>query len=262
MTLADITAVVSDMDGVLWRGDEPLPGLLEFFDLLQRQAVPYMLATNNSSKSPADYIRKLARLGVQTVPESAILTSGLATAAYLRERHPAGTRVHVLGGDGLRQAMTQAGFTLVDTDAAIVVCGLDWQLNYDKLQRAAYLIRAGALFVGTNPDTTFPMPEGLSPGAGSIIAAIAAATDREPLIIGKPHTPMFQAALELLGHPPAATLMIGDRLNTDIIGAAQVGMRTALVLSGITTSDELESAPVQPDLIYPDLLALVEALSS
>ncbi len=260
MTLADITAVVSDMDGVLWRGDEPLPGLIEFFNLLHHRAVPYILATNNSSKSPADYIRKLNRLGVQDVPESVIMTSGLATAAYLRERHPAGTRVHVLGGDGLRQAMTQAGFTLVDSDAAIVVSGLDWELNYEKLQRATYLIRAGALFVGTNPDTTFPMPEGQSPGAGSILAALAAATDQQPLIIGKPHTPMFEAALELLGHPASTTLMIGDRLNTDIVGAAQLGMRTALVLSGISTAAEIDGADVQPDMIFPNLLALLEAL--
>lgn len=259
MTLAEITAVIADMDGVLWRGDEPLPGLPALFDWLHQRGLPFVLATNNSSKSPADYTRKLAKMNVPGIPENAILTSGTATAAYLRERYPAGTRLHILGGDGLRQVMREAGFALADADVEVVIVGLDQQLSYEKLRHAAALIRRGALFVGTNADKTYPMPDGPAPGAGSIVAALAAATDQEPLIVGKPHAPMFETALELLGQPAASTLMIGDRLDTDILGAAQVGLRTALVFTGISTPADLNGSGTQPDRVFADLPALIEA---
>ena len=261
MTLSDVRGVICDMDGVLWRGDEPLPGLVAFFDLLRRRHIPYILATNNSSKSPSDYVAKLARMGVEGVPESAMMSSGIATAAYLRERYPEGTRVHVLGGDGLRRALAGVGFVLADDAAQIVVVGLDWELNYAKLQRATYLIRAGALFVGTNRDATFPTPEGLSPGAGSIIAALATSTGQEPLIVGKPYLPMFEAAIRMLGLPAAQILMIGDRLDTDILGARHVGVKTALVLTGVSTLADVEHSETRPDAVYPDLQALIEALA-
>jgi 4-nitrophenyl phosphatase len=260
MTGTDIRAVVCDMDGVLWCGDEPLPGLTAFFEHLHRRGLPYVLATNNSSRSPTDYVQKLASMGVTGVPPESIMTSGTATAAYLQARHPAGTRVHVLGGDGLRQALAQAGFALADDDVALVVVGLDRALSYEKLWRASSLIRDGALFVGTNADTTFPMPQGPAPGAGSIIAALAAATGQQPLIVGKPHPPMFQAALDWLGQEAAHTLMIGDRLDTDIVGAARVGLQTALVLTGIAGADDLAASPVQPDMIFSGLPEVIEAL--
>ncbi len=260
--MTKVTAIVSDMDGVLWRGDQPLPGLSEFFAFLRQRELPFMLATNNSSKSPADYVAKLKRLGVDGVPESAILTSGIATAAYLRERYPAGTRVYVVGGSGLRQAVTDVGFVLADSEVEIVVAGLDRQVNYGILEQATYMIRNGAHFVGTNPDVTFPTEYGQAPGAGSILAALAAATGCQPLVIGKPYPPMFKIALERLGHPASSTLMIGDRLNTDITGAAEVGMRTALVLTGVSTEADLNGASPQPDAVYPDLPALIESFQS
>lgn len=257
--MTEITAIVSDMDGVLWRGDQPLPGLSEFFAFLRQRELPFMLATNNSSKSPAEYVAKLKRMGVEGVPENAILTSGIATAVYLSERYPAGTRVYVVGGNGLRQAMMDAGFILADSGVEIVVAGLDRQMTYDTLEEATFMIRNGAQFVGTNPDVTFPTERGQAPGAGSLLAALAAATGCQPLVIGKPYPPMFEAALERLGHPASHTLMIGDRLNTDIAGAANVGLQTALVLTGIATESDLVGASPRPDAIYPDLLALIEA---
>jgi 4-nitrophenyl phosphatase len=256
-----IKAVVSDMDGVLWRGDMPLPGLVPFFEALRARGLPFVLATNNSSKTQADYVRKLAGMGVTGVAEAAIVTSGTATAAYLKMHYPAGTRVHVFGAEGLCAVIAAAGFTLADSDVRVVVAGLKWNLTYDDLKTASRLVRAGADFIGTNPDATFPLPDGLAPGAGSMIAALQTAAGREPLIIGKPHPPMFEAALAALGTAPADTLMIGDRLNTDIVGAAACGLRTALVLTGITTAADINGS-VRPDAVFDGLPPLVDALAA
>ena len=261
MDLGDIRAVVSDMDGVLWRGDTPLPGLVPFFALLRDRELPWVLATNNSSKSRQDYVRKLAAMGVPEVPARNIVTSGTATAAWLRRRYAPGTRVHVFGGDGLRQELRNAGFCVANGGVAAVVAGLNRDFGYEDLQLASDLIRDGACFVGTNPDTTFPAANGVAPGAGSLLAALAAASGVEPTIIGKPHPPMFEAALELLGTDAPRTLMIGDRLNTDILGAARVGMRTALVMTGIASRDDLGEGVPGPDFICDSLPALTAALA-
>jgi 4-nitrophenyl phosphatase len=259
LDFSQIKAVISDMDGVLWRGETALPGLHAFFELVAGRAIPFALATNNSMKSPADYVHKLAGFGL-AVPEEAILNSGLVTMSYLRHHFPPGAGIHVFGGDGIRQLVRAAGFTLVDEGAVAVVVGLDFNLNYEKLKRAALLIRGGAQFVATNDDSTIPMPEGLAPGGGSMVAALRAATDRQPdAIMGKPHPPLFEAALDYLGSDPAHTLMIGDRMNTDIAGAARFGLKTALVLSGVATRAEAEASATPPDAIYADLGALVEA---
>lgn len=261
MDFSSIKAVISDMDGVLWRGDTPLPGLARFFETLRARGLPFVLATNNSSKTQADYVRKLAGMGVTGIPEAAIVTSGTATAAYLQAHYPPGTRVHVFGGEGLSAVIAAAGFTLADTAARVVVAGMKWNLTYDDIKVASRLIAAGADFIGTNPDATFPLADGLAPGAGSMIAALQTAAGRAPLIIGKPHPPMFEAALAALHTAPAATLMIGDRLNTDIAGAAACGLRTALVLTGISTAAEANDG-VQPDAVFDGLPALVDALAA
>lgn len=261
MDFSGIKAVVSDMDGVLWRGDTPLPGLGLFFDTLRARGLRYVLATNNSSKTQADYVRKLAQMGVTGIPETAIVTSGTATADYLRAHYPAGTRVHVFGAEGLSAVIAAAGFTLADSDVRVVVAGLKWNLTYDDLKIASRLIMAGADFVGTNPDATYPLADGLAPGAGSMIAALQTASGRTPVIVGKPHLPMFEAALAALQTTPAETLMVGDRLNTDIAGAAACGLRTALVLTGIATAADINGG-IRPDAVFDGLPALVEALTT
>lgn len=253
-----IRAVISDMDGVLWTGDMPLPGLDAFFELLRARSLRFALATNNSSKSPQDYVHKLERLGVQGIAAEQILTSGTTTISYLQARYPSGAPMHILGGDGLRQVVQEAGYTLADSDALAVIVGLDPQLTYDKLKRAALLIRGGAAFIATNVDATIPMPEGLAPGAGSLVAALQTATETEPVIMGKPYPPMFEAALRLLGTAPHETLMIGDRLNTDIEGARRLGLQTALVLTGVATRTEAAASAPPPDFIYDNLAALVQ----
>lgn len=260
MKFTKIAAAILDMDGVLWRGDEALPGLVDLFDWLHERAIPYVLATNNSSKTPQDYVDKLARMGVSGVPAQAIITSSTATAGYMRHHYPAGTRVYVIGMHGVRLALEDAGFDVNPGGAVdVVVSGIDTELTYEKLKTAALHIRRGADFIGTNPDRTFPMPDGLVPGAGSIQAALQAATDQVPVIIGKPHPPMFEIALEQLGTDAAATLMIGDRLDTDIAGAKALGLPTVLLLTGVTTPEILAGSDVWADVAYEDLPALLRA---
>jgi 4-nitrophenyl phosphatase len=259
MNFSNIAAVIMDMDGVLWRGDTPLPGMTEWFDLLRRRGLPFMLATNNGSNSPTTYVNKLAKLGINGITEEHIVTSGTTAGSYLKAHFSPDTPVHILGGDGLREIVTRAGFTLVNEGAAVVVAGLDPQLTYEKLKRAALLIRAGAVFIGTNDDSTFPTPEGLVPGAGSILAALQTATSKTPIIMGKPNPPMFEAALRSLGTTPAQTLMLGDRLNTDIEGAVGLGLHTALVLTGVSTREEVEASTVKPEAVYTGLPELIAA---
>jgi 4-nitrophenyl phosphatase len=261
MNFSDITAIVADMDGVLWRGDMPLPGLVEFFDMLRARNLPYVLATNNSAKSPMDYVVKLERMGVPGVPIEQVVNSGIVSVIYLKSHYPPGTRVHILGGDGLRQLVYEAGYTLSDDGAEVVIVGLDPLLDYERLKKAVSLIRAGAFFIGTNPDPVFPTNEGLVPGAGSIVAAVQTAAERQPVICGKPFPPMFEAALRILGTRPDQTLMIGDRIATDIDGAQQLGLHTALVLTGVTTRDELATSTVQPDGVFEDLYGLIKAFA-
>ncbi|MBA3871734.1 MAG: HAD-IIA family hydrolase [Anaerolineae bacterium] len=259
MNFSDIKAVVSDMDGVLWRGDEPLPGMVTLFQMLRARNMPFVLATNNSMKAPSDYVAKLAKMGVPDVRAEQIVTSSTTTVSYMKANYPAGSPVHVLGGDGLRRLLIEGGFKLDDTAPKAVVVGLDTNLTYDKLKRASFLIQAGANFIATNQDDSIPTPEGLAPGAGSIVAALKAASGKQPLVMGKPDAPMFEAALRLVGTAASQTLMIGDRLNTDITGAALLGFKTALVLTGVSTRADAEVNDIKPDAIYADLATLLQA---
>lgn len=258
--LKNIKAIVSDMDGVLWRGVQPLPGLISFFDFLHEQNLPFILATNNSRKTQDDYIHKLTGMGVSNIQQHNIITSGTATASYLQTQYPKGTKLFVVGGDGLKQMLVLAGFSLVEEDAEVVVCGIDFDLTYSKMRTATLHIRNGVPFVGTNPDTSFPSPTGLVPGAGSILALLESASDVAPTIIGKPERAMFESALRTLGTDPSETLMIGDRIGTDIQGAQAVGMKTALVLTGVETEESVKTSEIQPDVVFAGLPELIDAL--
>lgn len=256
MPLADIKAVISDMDGVLWRGTRLLPGMHDLFSEMRARDLPVVLATNNSGRHPEAYVQRLADKGVAGIDAAQIITSGTATADTLREQYPDGARLHVIGEAGLRQVLEEAGFVLVDsgTDVDAVVCGIDFDFTYAKARHATLLIRNhGAAFIGTNPDVTFPSPAGLVPGAGSVIGMIEIATDVAPQIIGKPRPAMFHVALERLGTSAHETLMIGDRLNTDIEGAQALGIQTAMVLTGVNTRDDIAQSEIKPDYIFEDL---------
>jgi 4-nitrophenyl phosphatase len=256
MTLAQTKAIIADMDGVLWRDGEPLPGLKPFFDFLRSHAIPCVLATNNSTKTAVQYAERLARFGVTVSPDH-IITSSVATARYLQARQP-GARVYPVGMHGLIQALQDFGFTVADKEVDFVVAGMDGHLTYEKIATANRLIRQGAAFIGTNPDRTFPTPNGPVPGAGVMLAAIETASGQAPVVIGKPSSFMFQLALEQLGTPPAQTAMLGDRLETDILGARRAGLRAILVCTGISTRADLPSSEVQPDLVFDGLPELLQ----
>lgn len=250
--LQSITHLIVDMDGVLWRGDEPMPGLKTFFAFLHQHHIGFVLATNNSSRLPEQYVAKLARFGVE-VPPQCVLTSAQAAAAYLADLAPPGTRVYAIGGKGVRQALERRGFVLTDEGAAYVVVGWDRHLTWDKLATAALLIHAGAGFIGTNPDVNYPTEQGPVPGNGAQLAALEATTGVAPVVVGKPEPWMYDEALRRMGARPETTAVIGDRLDTDIGGGVRAGLTTVLVLSGISTQADLAASPVKPDLVCADI---------
>jgi 4-nitrophenyl phosphatase len=258
--MLELDGLIIDMDGVLWRGPEPIPGLNAFFDTLQRLAIPFVLATNNSTSSIEQYVQKLAGFGLQVPPER-IVTSAYATADYLLDQAEPGTPVYMVGEDGLHAALTSRGFRLSPDDARFVVAGLDRGLTYEKLAIAMRLIENGARFIGTNADRTLPTPQGLRPGAGTVLAAIATASGVEPLIVGKPEPLMIRQALRILDTAPERTAMVGDRLETDILAGKRAGTKTVLVLSGVARREELGESDVQPDWVLDDIGALAAALS-
>jgi len=260
MPLSDIKAVVSDMDGVLWRGDQKLPGMVEFFNFMRKNNIPFALATNNSGRHTSNYIQKLAKMGVPDITAKELVTSATATVDYLKNRYPDSARLYVIGNEGLFQTIEEANFTITDTDVDAVVVGIDFDFTYEKARKATLLIRNhGAAFIGTNPDTSFPSPDGLVPGAGSVIGMIQIASDVDPVIIGKPARAMFDVALQRVGASANETLMIGDRINTDIEGGQNAGLQTAMVLTGVNSRDDIDD--IQPDYIFEGLPELIEAWS-
>ena len=259
-TLGSLRHLVIDMDGVLYRGNEAISGSADLIEFLRGQGFGFVLATNNATRTPQQFVEKLAGMGVQVYPDE-VLTSSLATAGYLKSIAPPGTRVFVVGMDGLQAALREAGFVLVEEDAEFVVAGMDFTVCYERLTQATFQIRAGAEFIGTNPDRTFPSERGIMPGAGSLLAFLEAATGIKPTVIGKPEVAMMEQALARMGAQPAATAILGDRLETDILAGQRAGMRTLLVLSGVTDQALLAASEIQPDLVFEDVAHLYAAWS-
>lgn len=257
-SLASIQALIIDMDGVLWRGSQPLPGVAEFFAFLRQRGIHFVVTTNNSSRTEVQYAERLASYGAPVSLEE-IVTSASATADHLGEILPEGSRVYAIGMDGVRQALTRRGFTLSEEDGvAAVVVGIDWHVTFDHLTRATLLIRAGARFVGTNPDATFPAPEGIIPGNGALLAAIETATGVKPIVVGKPEPILYRQALRRLSTPLEATAALGDRLETDILGGLRAGIKTILVMSGVTTPELLAASEYRPDWVFEDILDVMK----
>lgn len=257
-SLANIRSLLIDMDGVLWVGHQPLPGVREFFEFLRAHKIHFVLVSNNATRR-ADYtVDRLRGMGIEIPPEN-VLTSADATPRWLTTKMPEMKKAFIVGEAALRDALQDAKIEIVERDADVVVVGLDRNIQYEKLKRATLEIRRGAKFIATNTDRTLPTEEGLTPGAGSIVAAVMAATDVEPLVIGKPGRPMFDLALEIAGTQPEHTAMLGDRLDTDIDGAAELGLKTIMVLTGVSTRAEAEQNRYKPDFIFDDLIALRKA---
>ncbi len=254
--LTDITHLIIDMDGVLYIGDQPVPRLQEFFSFLREHKIPFILATNNSTRTPAQYVKKLAGMGV-TISPSEILVSGQAVARYLVREYPRGTRVHVFGMSALKKAMIEEGFVLGDDDVKVVVASMDREVTYEKLKMATILIRGGARFIATNLDPTNPSEEGLIPGTGTMIAALETASGVKPYAIGKPEPTMYQLAMEQMGAQACTTAAIGDRVDTDILGGQRAGLTTICVLSGSSNREEAEAG--KADYIFADIADLLQA---
>ena len=251
-----VRGLILDMDGVLWRGNQPLGNLPAIFKRIDQLGLRVVLATNNATRSSQQYVERLAAFGVQIAPWQ-VIHSGQAAAYMLHLLYPQGGPVYVIGEPGLVTSLSEYGFTPSENGVCAVVAGLDRGFTYEKLRHASDLIRAGTIFIGTNPDVTFPAPDGITPGAGSILAAIQAASGVAPRIAGKPEPAMFDLAVERLQLPKEQVLAVGDRLDTDILGGKRGGIRTALVLTGVTTQEEAETCSPPPDLIAPSLSALL-----
>lgn len=249
-----------DMDGVIYRGTHVLPGAPALIAALQQGGNPYLFLTNNATKTPDQSVARLAKIGIN-VPASAIFSSALATAAYLVQHFPPPLRLIVVGGDGIRQAVDEAGYERVARaeEAQLVVSGLDQSVDYAQMAEAALAINAACPWIATNADPTWPGERGDMPGAGALIALLEASTGQKPLaVIGKPELGIFEQALARLGVSAANVVMLGDRLGTDILGGHRAGLRTILTLTGASTLAEAQTFDPRPDFIIPDLTALLE----
>jgi 4-nitrophenyl phosphatase len=263
--LNDAKAWIFDMDGVLYRGNAPLPGAIDLFASLQLRSIPFRLATNNSTLTPDQYVKKLEKMELD-IPAEWIVTSGVATRDYLLTRFPKGSPIYVVGEPALFEQLflsddlVQANGT--DLQAAAVVAGLDRKFTYDKLSEAHRQIQNGAAFIATNADVTLPTEHGLEPGCGSIIAAIQAASGATPAIVGKPETLMFDMICKKLDVLPSDVVSVGDRLDTDIVAGSRSGTLALLVLTGVSTRKEIASAEARPDLVFTDLNSVLAAIQS
>jgi 4-nitrophenyl phosphatase len=255
-----IKGLILDMDGVLWRGDQPIGHLPSLFEQIQRLGWKTVLVTNNASRSVDFYLQKLRSFGVDLEPWQ-IISSADALVYYLAKTLPQNATLYVIGEEALVNLLASQGFIIGEGNAQAVIISLDRELTYEKLRRANRLVRAGATLIATNFDPTIPTPEGLDPGAGAILVAVEAAAGVQAVIAGKPNPQAYRMAMERLGTSPEQTLVIGDRPETDIAGAQSLGCRTALVLSGVTSEEAARGWSPAPDLVARDLDAVLEMAS-
>jgi HAD superfamily hydrolase (TIGR01457 family) len=248
-------AVLFDLDGVLYRGSDDVPDAADGVAEVRRRKVRVAFVTNNSSRTPEQVAGKLTSHGIEASADE-VITSAMATADLLASR--GGGTAFVVGEAGIREALTGAGLALVPEDADeadYVVVGVDSQVTYARLRTAGLLVQRGASLIATNADASYPAPNGLWPGAGAMLAAITTTTGREPdEIVGKPHAPLFRSALQRAGG--SRPLVVGDRLDTDIDGAAGVGWDSLMVLTGVSHEADLIGAPNLPTYLAPGLAAL------
>ncbi|NIJ10307.1 NagD protein [Saccharomonospora amisosensis] len=246
---------LTDMDGVLVHEEHLVPGADEFLAELRASGAKFLVLTNNSIYTPRDLRARLLRTGLD-VPEEAIWTSALATARFLHSQRPNGS-AFVIGEAGLTTALHEVGYVLTDTEPDYVVLGETRTYSFTSITRAIRLIDGGARFIATNPDPTGPSREGLLPATGSIAALIERATGRSPYYVGKPNPLMMRSALRALGTHSEHTLMIGDRMDTDVHSGIEAGLSTVLVLSGISTRESAERYPFRPTLVINSIADLL-----
>jgi NagD protein len=258
MSQRQIRSWLMDMDGVLVREEEPIPGAELFLARLHELGTPFLLLTNNSIYTRRDLVARLAAAGLD-VPEEAIWTSALATARFLEDQRPQGS-AYVIGEAGLTTALHDAGYTLTERAPDYVVLGETRTYSFERITRAIRLIGDGARFIATNPDATGPSGEGPVPATGSVAALISRATGVEPYFVGKPNPLMMRSALNAIDAHSETTVMIGDRMDTDIVSGLEAGMETVLVLTGVTTREDAERHPYRASRIVDSVADLIDSL--
>jgi NagD protein len=247
-------AYLIDMDGVLVYEGNALPGVAEFVARLIATGRKFMVLTNNSIYTPRDLRARLSRVNIE-LPDDALWTSALATAQFLDSQRPGGT-AYVVGEAGLTTALHDIGYVLTESEPDYVVLGETRTYSFEAITRAIRLIRAGARFIATNPDPTGPSAEGLLPATGSVAALVSHATGVKPYFVGKPNPLMMRSALNQLGAHSETTVMIGDRMDTDVVAGLEAGMRTVLVLSGITSRADIGKFPYRPTVVLDSIADL------
>jgi NagD protein len=245
--LDGIKNYLMDMDGVIVHGPALIPGAVDFVQRLQAQDIPFLIVTNNSEYTPRDLQMRLSYMGLNVKPEE-IFTSALATAQFLHAQRPDG-RAFVVGESGLTTALHEVGYTLTDQDPEYVVLGETTTYSFQRITRAIRFINAGARLIATNPDVAGPGEGGTVPATGSLAALISAATGVKPYFVGKPNPLMMRTALRTLNAHSEESVMIGDRMDTDIVAGTESGLRTILVLTGVTTRDMVDRFPYRPTWI-------------
>jgi NagD protein len=249
-----------DMDGVLAHEEHPIPGADRFVARLRELELPFLVLTNNSIYTRRDLSARFRANGLD-VPEQAIWTSALATARFLQEQRPAGT-AFVIGEAGLTTALHEAGYTLTDRNRDYVVLGETRTYGFERITHAIRLVIAGARFIATNPDPVGPSTAGPIPATGSIAALISRASDVDPYFVGKPNPLMMRSALNALGAHSESTTMIGDRMDTDIVAGLEAGLEAILVLSGVTSRDQIDRFPYRPSRIVDSVADLIDELGA
>ena len=242
---------ICDMDGVIYHGNTIIPHVKEFVEWLENSGKKYLFLTNGSSRSPRELAEKLARMGLH-VSEEHFYTSALATASFLKSQCPNGS-VYVIGEPGLVNALYDAGFSMNDINPDYVVFGATHNYNYDQIEKASRLIMNGAKLIGTNSDLTDPSEKGIIPACRALIAPIELTTGRSAYYIGKPNPLMMRHALKRLDCSRRDAVIIGDRMDTDIIAGLESEMDTVLVLSGVTKIEDLDKFPYRPKYVLKDV---------
>jgi len=266
MKLKKYKAILFDGDGVLWKSNQLLNGVIPLFDFLAEKDIHWALLTNNNSHTVQYYLDKFAGMGVQIQPGS-VFTSSTVTAAYLLDQYGPDASLHVVGSKGLISTLQEAGFNLSHGEdepqgnIAAVVAGMDLDINYQKIKIAMRLILNGAAFVATNTDGSYPTAEGINPATGMVIGALQASSGVTPYVVGKPYQAIFEAALNELGDKPEEALMVGDRLDTDILGANQYGIHSAVVLTGVSSRNTIEESTIKPNFVFENITTLHQALA-
>ena len=246
---------VIDMDGVLIKGKELIPGADHFVDRLEDLDCEYLVLTNNSLYTQRDLSHRLQRIGL-AIPTERLFTSAMATASFLQGQRPEGT-AFVIGESGLTQAIHDIGYVITDIEPDYVVLGETNTYHYEAITTAIRLIECGARFIATNPDVTGPTEAGTVPGCGAMAALIEKATGKVPFFVGKPNPLMMRTALNYLDVHSEDSVMIGDRMDTDIVSGVESGMRTILVLTGVTRFVDIERFPYRPTWVFESIADIV-----